>query len=75
MIESGEIAMVINTPVGSRSVEDEKAIRMAAICKKVPCVTTMSGFHALVLGLLSLPPTGEKDLSIRSLQSAAQGIA
>ncbi len=75
MIESGEIAMVINTPVGSRSVEDEKAIRMAAISKKVPCVTTMSGFHALVLGLLSLPPTGGKDLSIRSLQSAAQGIA
>jgi carbamoyl-phosphate synthase large subunit len=75
MIETGEIAMVINTPVGSRSVEDEKAIRLAASRKKAPCVTTMSGFHALVLGLLSLPHTGEEGLSVRSLQTTTKGIA
>jgi carbamoyl-phosphate synthase large subunit len=44
----------VNTPVGRESVEDEKAIRLAAIRQRVPCVTTMSAFHSLVLGLASL---------------------
>ncbi|UCG52267.1 MAG: carbamoyl-phosphate synthase large subunit, partial [Candidatus Latescibacterota bacterium] len=51
LIENGEITLVINTPVGKKSVEDEKAIRLAASRRKVPCVTTMAGFHTLVLGL------------------------
>jgi len=54
LIERGEIVLVVNTPVGKESVEDEKAIRLAAIRQRVPCVTTMSAFHSLVLGLASL---------------------
>jgi hypothetical protein len=33
------------------AIEDDKFIRLAANKMKVPCITTMAGFHALVLGL------------------------
>jgi carbamoyl-phosphate synthase large subunit len=54
LIENGEVVLVVNTPVGRVSIEDEKAIRLAAVIRKVPCITTMQGFHSLVLGLESL---------------------
>jgi len=65
LVERGDIVLVVNTPVGSRSVEDDKAIRLAATRKRVPCVTTMSGFHSLVLGLASL---GEKKFTTLPIQ-------
>jgi hypothetical protein len=34
--------------------EDDKFIRLAANKMKVPCITTMAGFHALVLGLQTM---------------------
>ena len=46
-IKQGEIALVINTPLGSASHFDEHAIRRAALQHGVPCVTTMTGAHAL----------------------------
>ena len=66
LIERGDIVLVVNTPVGKKSVEDEKAIRLAAIRKRVPCITTMSAFHSLVLGLASI---GGRSLSVRPIQS------
>ena len=47
-IKSGEISLVINTPLGRVSRFDEQAIRRAALQYNVPCVTTMTGAHALV---------------------------
>jgi carbamoyl-phosphate synthase large subunit len=66
LLENGDIVLVVNTPVGKRSLEDEKAIRLAANRKRVPCVTTMSAFHSLVLGLESI---GEKDFTVLPIQS------
>src|SRR5688572_19342828 len=40
-IKSGEISLVINTPLGRVSRFDEQAIRRAALQYNVPCVTTM----------------------------------
>jgi len=54
LIDSGDVVLVVNTPVGKTSIEDERAIRLAAIQRKVPCITTMQGFHSLVLGLEAL---------------------
>jgi carbamoyl-phosphate synthase large subunit len=51
MIEDGTIALVVNMAWSRQSVEDDKYIRLAANKMKVPCITTMAGFHALVLGL------------------------
>ena len=47
-IKSGEISLVINTPLGRASHYDEQAIRRAALQYGVPCVTTMTGAQALV---------------------------
>jgi carbamoyl-phosphate synthase large subunit len=65
-IKRGEIAIIINTPLGRASHFDEQAIRRAALQYNVPCVTTMTGAQAIVeaIGALS---TGES-ISVYSLQ-------
>jgi carbamoyl-phosphate synthase large subunit len=47
-IKRGEIAIIINTPLGRTSHFDEQAIRRAALQYNVPCVTTMTGAQAIV---------------------------
>jgi carbamoyl-phosphate synthase large subunit len=47
-IKSGDISLIINTPLGRVSRFDEQAIRRAALQYNVPCVTTMTGARALV---------------------------
>jgi carbamoyl-phosphate synthase large subunit len=42
-IKRGDIALIINTPLGRASHYDEQAIRRAALQYNVPCVTTMTG--------------------------------
>ena len=65
-IKQGEIALIINTPLGRASHYDEQAIRRAALQYKVPCVTTMTGAHALVEAL-SFGAT-QKEIEVRALQ-------
>src|SRR5690606_32139731 len=43
---SGEVAMLINTPLGKRSKYDDRAMRRAAIANGIPYVTTMSAASA-----------------------------
>ncbi|ACB77805.1 carbamoyl-phosphate synthase large subunit [Opitutus terrae] len=50
-IMSGEIALVINTPVGKASKFDDSYIRKAAIKYKVPYVTTVAAARAAVVGI------------------------
>ena len=61
-IKKGEIALIINTPLGRVSHYDEQAIRRAALQYNVPCVTTMTGAHALVEALGSSAVRGEIDV-------------
>jgi len=49
-----------------QSVEDDKYIRLAANKMKVPCITTMAGFHALVLGLQTV---ANGPLHVESIQN------
>ncbi|HZH35165.1 MAG TPA: ATP-grasp domain-containing protein, partial [Pyrinomonadaceae bacterium] len=65
-IKRGEIALVINTPLGRTSHYDEKAIRQAALRHNVPCVTTITGATALVEAIATRQE-GEK-ITVRSLQ-------
>ena len=53
LIARGEIALVINTPVGSGPRRDGWRIRSAAITRGVPCITTIQGFVAAVQGIES----------------------
>jgi len=54
LIKSGDISLVINTPLGRVSHYDEQAIRRAALQFSVPCVTTMTGAQALVEAIADL---------------------
>jgi carbamoyl-phosphate synthase large subunit len=65
-IKRGEIAIIINTPLGRVSHFDEQAIRRAALQYNVPCVTTMTGAQAIVEALGAR--TNGEDISVYSLQ-------
>src|SRR5437870_3119779 len=65
-IKQGEIALVINTPLGRASHYDEQAIRRAALQYNVPCVTTITGAHALVEALGSR--ANQKEIEVHALQ-------
>jgi carbamoyl-phosphate synthase large subunit len=65
-IKKGEVALIINTPLGRVSHYDEQAIRRAALQYNVPCVTTMTGAHALVEALGSSAARGE--INVHALQ-------
>ena len=66
LINSGEINLIINTPVGRGTRQDGWLIRTAAVQRSVPCITTTAGFKAAVQGIKSLQ---REELSIRSIQS------
>ncbi len=65
-IKSGEISLIINTPLGRVSRFDEQAIRRAALQYNVPCVTTMTGARALVEAIAAGGSEGTPN--VRSLQ-------
>ena len=65
LLINGEIALVINTPLGRESHEDDGIIRRTALKYDVPCITTLSGAMAAAEGIAALRREG---LSVRSLQ-------
>jgi carbamoyl-phosphate synthase large subunit len=65
-IKRGEIALIINTPLGRASHFDEQAIRRAALQYNVPCVTTMTGAQAIVEAITAREASGA--IKVRSLQ-------
>jgi carbamoyl-phosphate synthase large subunit len=46
LIESGEVALVVNTPFGSGPREDGWRIRTSAVARGIPIITTISGLNA-----------------------------
>ena len=62
---NGEIALVVNTPLGRESHEDDGMIRRTAIKYDIPCITTLSGAMACAEGIAALKKDG---LSVRALQ-------
>jgi carbamoyl-phosphate synthase large subunit len=62
ILNSGEIDLVINTPVGRGTRADGWAIRTAAVQRSIAIITTTPGFSAAVAGIKSLRD-GELDLA------------
>ncbi len=62
---NGEMALVINTPLGRESFEDDGVIRRTALKYDIPCITTLSGAMAAAEGIAALRQDG---LNVRSLQ-------
>ena len=50
-ITNGEINLIVNTPIGCRSKDDDSYIRKTAIKYKVPYITTMAAAHNAALGI------------------------
>jgi len=65
IINSGDIDLVINTPVGRGTRQDGWAIRTASVQRSIPIITTTAGFSAAVEGIRFLQ---SNSLSIKSLQ-------
>ncbi|HET9210330.1 MAG TPA: carbamoyl-phosphate synthase large subunit [Thermoanaerobaculia bacterium] len=65
LLINGEIVLVINTPLGRESHEDDGIIRRTALKYDIPCITTLSGAMAAAEGIAALRREG---LSVRSLQ-------
>jgi carbamoyl-phosphate synthase large subunit len=53
-IRSGQIQLVINTPVGRQAAHDDRYLRRAALDYDVPTVTTLAGARAAVEGIAAL---------------------
>lgn len=64
-IKNGKIDLIINTPLGKRSREDEYAIGRTAIKYKIPFITTLSAAEAIVRGLKK---SNNKSTNVKCLQ-------
>ncbi len=62
---NGEIALIVNTPLGRESHEDDTVIRRTALRYDIPCITTLSGAMAAAEGIAALRRDG---LSVQALQ-------
>ncbi|HET9225284.1 MAG TPA: ATP-grasp domain-containing protein, partial [Thermoanaerobaculia bacterium] len=62
---NGEIDLVVNTPLGRESHEDDGIIRRTALKHDIPCITTLSGAMAAAEGIAALRRDG---LAVRPLQ-------
>ncbi len=65
ILNSGEIDLVINTPVGRGTRADGWAIRTASVQRNIPIITTTPGFSAAVEGIRVLR---QGDLDVQSIQ-------
>ncbi|MET7418309.1 carbamoyl-phosphate synthase large subunit [Dactylosporangium sp. NPDC005555] len=65
MIASGEVALVMNTPQGSSGRQDGYEIRSAAVVADIPCITTLPGAAAAVMGIEALL---RGEMTVRPLQ-------
>lgn len=66
MITNGEIELIVNSPVGKDSVNDDSYLRKAAIKAKVPYITTIAAARATAEGIHYVK--SHKGSELKSLQ-------
>ena len=69
-IKNNEIQLIINTPVGSTALEDDRSIRRTALSYKVPIITTIAGAEATASAIHSLQ---QHPLEVKSIQEYIAG--
>ncbi|MBR5421471.1 MAG: carbamoyl-phosphate synthase large subunit [Lachnospiraceae bacterium] len=67
LITNGDIQLIVNTPAGKESVNDDSYLRKAAIKARIPYITTMAAAAAAADGIRHVKKHGRSD--VRSLQS------
>jgi carbamoyl-phosphate synthase large subunit len=70
-IKSGEVQLLVNTPSGKRSAEDNSQVRKAAIQYKVPYITTTAAAIAAAKGIAA---RREGAPQVKSLQAYHENI-
>jgi len=65
LIKGDKIHLIINTPQGPDPFFDEKAIRRAAVLRRIPTITTISAARAAVEGIAALQ---RGELAVHALQ-------
>jgi len=65
LIANSEIALIINTPGGKKTKQDETKIRSGAVLHNIPIITTLSGAQAAINGIESYV---KKGLDVKPLQ-------
>ncbi|MFL0791049.1 MAG: carbamoyl-phosphate synthase large subunit [Prochlorococcus sp.] len=70
LIRSGQIQLLINTPIGRQAAYDDRYLRRAALDYSVPTVTTLAGARAAVEAIAALQ---EQTLAIAALQDIYAG--
>ena len=66
-IRSGQIQLIINTPIGRQAAHDDRYLRRAALDYHVPTITTLAAARAVVEAVTAL--RGQNDLPIHALQN------
>ena len=66
-IMNGEIQLIINTPAGKTSANDDSYIRKAAIKHRIPYITTMAAAKASAEGIAAIK--NNTHLGVKSLQA------
>ena len=65
IINTGQVDLVINTPLGRGTRHDGWLIRTASVQRGIPIITTIAGFKAAVEGIVDL---SNREAGVRSLQ-------
>jgi carbamoyl-phosphate synthase large subunit len=71
-IKSGEVAMVINTSFGAKSVADSYSIRRSSLVHGIPYSTTVAGAKAAVHGIAAMKKEGLEVKAIREFHNATR---
>ena len=67
-IKNGDIQLMINTPLGSKAMQDERAIRLAGLRYAVPCITTMEAGRAVLAAIRSIKAEELKVVKLQGIQ-------
>jgi carbamoyl-phosphate synthase large subunit len=74
LIKGDRIQLIVNTPRGVDAIFDEKAIRRAAVLKRIPTITTIAAAQAAAEGIAA---TQKHHVTVYALQNlhAANGVS
>jgi len=66
--------LLINTPIHYGAAWEEGRWRAAAIARKVPLITTVSGAQAAVAAIRAMRSSAGRGMDVRALQDYAAGL-
>jgi carbamoyl-phosphate synthase large subunit len=69
-VVNGQVALIVNTPLGRESFFDDRTVRRVAMLHGVPCITTLTGASAAVAAIRALRT---RALDVRALQDYYAG--